>query len=326
MPERRTDILVTGANGFVGEQLMHRLAAARSGDGLVGVDLTPAATAPRGWSSVACDLTDAAAVRELIASLRPLRIVHLAAQSHVPTAFENPIATWRVNAMGTLHLLDAVRRETPDCLFVHVSTAEVYGHSFAAGEPLGEDAPFAPLNPYASSKAAADLMVRQFARDDVRSLVLRPFNHVGPGQREDFVVAAFCAQIARIEAGVQEPVIRVGNLEARRDFLDVRDVLAAYVAVLARGDALAPGSVFNICSGRATAIAEILDDLRGLSKVPIKVRVDPERLRPVEIPVAVGGADAARAALGWEPLISWQKTLADTLDDWRRRVREERKA
>ena len=311
---------MTGAAGFVGRQLIARLALAYPDAEIVGTDVQAPADGDGRCIHAALDITDRQAVRELIARHRPALVFHLAAQSHVPTSFADPVLTWNVNLMGTLHLLEAVKAVRPDARFVFVGSAEAYGREFLKGGALKEDSGFSPMNPYAASKAAGDILVRQQAVDGLRTIVLRPFNHVGPGQRQDFVVSAFCSQIARIERGLQEPVIQVGNLEARRDFLDVRDVLDAYVAVVGEGGDIPAGSVFNLASGRTVTIREVLDDLLRLSDVAIDVRVDPARLRPSDIPVAAGDAGAARAAFGWEPRIPWRKTLADTLDYWRATV------
>jgi GDP-4-dehydro-6-deoxy-D-mannose reductase len=320
LPSRQTDILVTGASGFVGKQLIARLAREHPGATIVGTDMQAPPDDGGRCAHVALDITDLRAVRDLIAQQKPALVFHLAAQSHVPTSFQQPVLTWNVNLMGTLHLLEALKAARPDAQFVFVGSAEAYGREFLAGVPIAENTRFAPMNPYAASKAAGDILVRQQAAEGLRTVVLRPFNHVGPGQRQDFVVSAFCSQIARIERGLQEPVIMVGNLEARRDFLDVRDVLDAYVAVVGEGMSIPPGTAYNLCSGRTVIIREVLDDLLSLSGVAIEVRVDPARLRPSDIPVAVGDAGAAHAAFGWEPRIPWRRTLTDTLDYWRAAV------
>jgi len=317
LPARHADILVTGASGFVGKQLIARLAREFPDAAIVGADMQATPEGGDRCRRVALDITDRQAVAELFAEHRPALVFHLAAQSHVPTSFAEPVLTWRVNLMGTLHLIEALKSARPDAHFVFVGSAEAYGRSFLAGVPISEDTVFAPMNPYAASKAAGDILVRQQAAEGLRTVVLRPFNHVGPGQRQDFVVSAFCSQIARIERGLQEPVIQVGNLEARRDFLDVRDVLDAYIAVVGRAADIPAGTAFNLASGRTVTIRGVLEDLLRLSGAAIEVRVDPARLRPSDIPVAAGDAGAARAAFGWEPRIPWGRTLADTLDYWR---------
>ena len=310
-------VLITGAGGFVGRPLGDLLAA--QGWTVAAADLAAPASAP-GITPLVLDVTDAAAARAALRATAPAVVLHLAAQSHVPTSFRDPLATWRVNTLGTLTLLEALRDLDSTAAFVLISTAETYGGSFAAGAPVGEAAPLDPRNPYAASKAAADALVRAAARER-RTAVLRSFNHVGPGQREDFVLPAFAAQIARIEAGLQDPVLRVGNLEARRDFLDVRDVLEAYALVLDRLEELPTGAAFNVCSGTTRRIGSLLDDLLARSEARITVERDPARLRPSDIPVACGDPSALREAVGWTPHVPWDQTVDTVLADWRRRTR-----
>lgn len=309
-------VLVTGAGGFVGRPLGALLA--ERGWTVTAADLT-APAAPPGGTPLALDVTDSASARDSLAAAAPDVVLHLAAQSHVPTSFRDPLGTWCVNALGTLTLLEALRDLRCSAAFVLISTAEAYGDSFAAG-PVPETAPLAPRNPYAASKAAADAMVRSCAHER-RTVVLRPFNHVGPGQREDFVLPAFAAQIARIEAGLQDPVLRVGNLDARRDFLDVRDVLEAYAGVLERLEELPSGGAFNVCSGGTRRIGSILDDLLARSEAHIRVEQDPSRLRPSDVPVACGDPSALQEAIGWTPQVPWDGTVDAVLADWRRRTR-----
>lgn len=306
-------VLVTGAGGFVGRPLGALLAGR-------GWTVTAADLAAPAVAGVALDVTDPAAARAVLEAADPGVVFHLAAQSHVPTSFQDPLGTWRVNALGTLTLLEALHDLGSEAAVVLVSTAEVYGHAFAAGAPVAESAPLAPRNPYAASKAAADTMVRSCAHER-RTVVLRPFNHVGPGQREEFVLPAFAAQIARIEAGLQDPVLRVGNLDARRDFLDVRDVLEAYAGVLERLEELPSGGAFNVCSGGTRRIGSILDDLLARSEAHIRVEQDPSRLRPSDVPVACGDPSALQEAIGWTPQVPWDGTVDAVLTDWRRRTR-----
>ncbi len=298
-------ILVTGADGFVGRHLLVRLAA----------DFPAAALHPAGF-----DLTDAVAVEAAVARLRPDACVHLAAIAAIGEARDAPERAWAVNLGGTLALARALCRHAPDCVLLHISSADAYGASFAAGRPLDETAPLAPMNTYGATKAAADLALGAMAHDGLRVLRLRPFNHTGPGQSEAFVVAAFARQVARVAAGRQPPVLRVGTLDARRDFLDVRDVAAAYSLCLARADTLAPGTVLNVASGEGRRIGEVLDALLALSGVRAAVEVEPARLRRAEIPLATGDARRVRAILGWAPAIPWETTLRDVLSDWRARV------
>jgi GDP-4-dehydro-6-deoxy-D-mannose reductase len=240
----------------------------------------------------------------------------------VPAARADPDLAWQVNLGGTLALARALLAEAPDCTLLYVSTAETYGRSFAGGAPASEATAFAPMNTYAATKAAADLALGAMVGEGLRLIRVRPFNHTGPGQSAAFVVAAFARQVARIEAGLQQPVLRVGALEPRRDFLDVRDVCRAYALCLARAAELPPGVALNIASGESRRIGDVLGGLLDLAGVSAEVVTDADRLRPSEIPVAAGDAALARATLGWAPRIAWRQTLADTLADWRGRVKE----
>ena len=295
-------ILVTGANGFVGRHLMPVLARR-----FPETRLLPASF----------DITDAPAVAEGIRQTRPDACVHLAGISALSVVRQNPAHAWQVNLHGTLHLADAILRHAPDCTLLFASSADAYGRSFAAGTPLAEDAPLAPMNAYAATKAAADLALGAMVGDGLRIIRARPFNHIGPGQSADFVVAAFARQITRIAAGCQEPILRVGGLEPLRDFLDVRDVCSAYAECLAQANRLPPGTVLNIASETPRRIQDMLNSLLALSGLQVEVVTDPARLRPSEIASTCGNAAAARSLLGWAPRIPWEQTLRDILEDWR---------
>jgi GDP-4-dehydro-6-deoxy-D-mannose reductase len=227
-----------------------------------------------------------------------------------------------VNLHGTLNVAEAIRDLAPSCRLVFISSADIYGASFRAGVALDEEALPAPLNTYGATKAAADLALGAMAAEGLGVLRLRPFNHTGPGQSADFVVPAFARQIARIEAGLAPPVLKVGALTPERDFLDVRDVARAYALALARD--LPTGTVLNLAAGTPRRIGDVLEALLALAKVKVEVAEDPARLRPADIPRAIGDAARARALLGWEPVIPWAQTLADVLDDWRIQVRREK--
>lgn len=309
-------ILVTGASGFVGPWLLAALAERGWGPitalGEPPVDPVPALPAVT-WRSG--DVRDPAALDALVAEVRPAVVFHLAAQASVAASLEDPGATFEVNALGTLRLLDALRRHAPLARTLLVSSAEVYGQRSGR---LGEELAPAPANPYAASKAAAEQVACAFARAYGLAVVMaRPFNHTGPGQSARFAPGAFARQIALIEAGRQAPVIRVGNLEARRDFLDVRDVVRAYLALAERGE---PGRAYNVCRGEAVALQAILDGLLAHAKVGIDVEPDPALMRPSDVPELVGEPAALRAATGWTPTIPLEVTLADLLADWRRRI------
>lgn len=266
------------------------------------------------------DLRDRAAIRRAVQSHRPDACVHLAAIAAIPAAQADPDGAWQVNLWGTLALARALLAEAPECALLYASTADAYGHSFRAGAPATESTPFAPLNTYAATKAAADLALGAMVSEGLRVIRVRPFNHTGPGQSAAFVVAAFARQVARIAAGLQPPLLRVGALDPRRDFLDVRDVCRAYALCLARADTIQAGTALNIASGTSRRIGDVLTALMALAGVEAEIATDADRLRPTEIPVACGDASAARVWLGWQPEICWQTTLQDTLSDWRVRV------
>ena len=290
-------ILVTGAAGFVGGWLLGAL--------------PPGARV----AAPSIDVRDEAAVDALVRELQPTGVVHLAALSHVQESRGRARETFDVNLTGTMVLAEAVLRYAPAARFLFVGSSEAYGGTFNAwSRALDESAPLDPANPYAASKAAADVLIGQMARDGLQAVRFRPFNHTGPGQSPRFAVPAFAQQIARIERGLQEPELRTGNLEPLRDFLDVRDVVAAYVAALTRPEPLAAGTIVNLASGVPRRIGDILRDLCALARAPVRVVPDPARMRPNDTPLAAGDAARARELLGWRPRIAWSQTLADVLE------------
>lgn len=301
-------LLVTGADGFVGRHLLPALRRAFPAAEL----LTP------GRDALALERPQD--YPALLAALRPDVVLHLAAQAHVPASFADPAATWRLNLEATLALAEAVRRDHPHCLFAFVSSAEVHGLAFRTGLPLNEDAPFAPANPYAASKAAAEIALGEMALRGLRLLRLRPVGHVGPGQSPDYALAAFARQVALVEAGKQEPVIRTGALDRWRDLLDVRDVCAGYAAALAAADRLENGTALLLASGTPRRMGDALAALLALAGVTATVREEAARLRPTDVERTQGDAARARALLGWAPAIAWKTTLYDVLNDWRARV------
>lgn len=301
-------ILITGASGFVGLHLARQLAAA-----------FPTAELMR-CNATTVDIADADAVLSLVRDTRPDAVIHLAALSDVAAARADPTLAWRVNLHGTLALAQAILREVPECLLLHVSSADAYGRSFASGAPVDEQAPLAPMNTYAATKAAADLALGALIGDGLRCIRVRPFNHTGPGQSAAFVVPAFARQIARVAAGLQPAHLRVGALDPRRDFLDVRDVCGAYVACLRQAEELPRTVILNIASGVPRRVGDVLTELLALAGIAAEIETGETLLRPAEIPLAQGDARAARAALNWAPAIAWEQTLRDVMDDWRARV------
>ncbi len=298
-------ILVTGLGGFAGRHLPPAVAAL----------MPDAMLLPLG-----CDVTDGPAVAEAVRRAKPDLCLHLAAIAAIPVANAEPDRTWSVNLHGTLNLARAMRAHAPAAPFLFVSSADAYGASFRSGRALDEDALLAPMNTYGATKAAADLAVAAMAADGLHAIRLRPFNHAGPGQAPDFAIPAFARQIALIRAGRQEPVLRTGNLQPQRDFLDVRDVCRAYALCLAHADRLPPGTILNIASGTARRIGDVLDGLLAVAGLSVRVETDPARARPTDIPLAVGDAARLRDTLGWTPEIPWERTLRDVIDDWTMRV------
>jgi GDP-4-dehydro-6-deoxy-D-mannose reductase len=266
------------------------------------------------------ELLEAGAIEALLADVRPEGIVHLAGFANVAAAAAEPIEAYRVNAEGTVRLLAAQRDLDSPPPTVVVTSAEVYGAVKPEDLPVGEDCPLAPRTAYGVSKAAADFAAEQAARVWGLPVVrMRPFNHIGPGQARGFVAPDFASQVAAIERGEAEPVLRVGNLSARRDFTDVRDVARGYRMAL---DAPAPGEVFNLCSGRSIEIEEIVRFFLDRSTRPIEIRRDETRMRAADVPEFRGDAGRARARLGWEPRIAIERSLAEVMDEWRARSAE----
>lgn len=302
-------ILVTGATGFAGSHLLDRLPAASRIAAWARPGGQSARPHPRvDWKEV--DLLDRTAVARAIEQTRPSTIYHLAGAPHVGASFDNPVPHFEINAMGTHHLLGAVEQATPHARVVVVTSGMIYRPSADAHT---ETSPMNPNSPYGLSKMAEDRLAMLAAAGGLNVVVARPFNHTGPGQDPSFAVPAFAQQIARIEAGLAEPVIRVGNLDAERDLSDVRDVADAYEAIAARGET---GAAYNVCVGRAWRIGDLLEMLLGRARVPIRVEVDEERLRPIELAVLLGDNTRLRA-LEWAPRIRIETTLDDVLDYWR---------
>jgi GDP-4-dehydro-6-deoxy-D-mannose reductase len=272
-------------------------------------------------SGIETDLDDASSVASVLDRVQPDRIIHLAGQSSVGQSWRDPGATLRTNVLGIVHLLDALRGRglTPRVLVV--GSAEEYGRVEEKDVPLRESAPLRPSSPYAVSKAAQGLLALQHSEPGGLSVIVtRTFPHTGPRRGEGFAESSFARQLAEIEIGKRPAVIEVGNLDAVRDFSDVRDVVRAYWALLESGS---PGEAYNVCSGRGVSIRELLETLIRLSGLSVEVRVDPERLRPADIPVLVGNPAKLRAATGWTPRLELERTLADLLGYWRDQVSAE---
>ena len=313
-------VLITGITGFVGSHLAEF--ALEQGAEVYG---------SYRWRSrmeniegikdrvhlVECELTDAVSVTRMIDDVKPDRIFHLAAQSFVPTSWHAPQQTLSNNILSQLNIFEAIRgTETRIQL---AGSSEEYGLVYPEETPIKETNPLRPLSPYGVSKVAQDMMGYQYYRSyGIYIIRTRAFNHTGPRRGQVFVTSNFARQVAMIEKGLQEPVVKVGNLEARRDYTDVRDIIRGYWLSLDGG--CQPGEVYNICSGNSWKIQSVLDHLLSLSKVKVKVEVDPERLRPSDVPILVGDSTRFTEATGWKPEIPIEKTLEDLLNYWRERV------
>jgi GDP-4-dehydro-6-deoxy-D-mannose reductase len=296
--------LITGAGGFVGSYLTRHLEAC--GDEVVGHD-----------SEV--DITDGTAIRDAMVAARPDAVYHLAAASHVGSSWDAPAEVLRVNAMGTLNVLLAATEAKVERVLV-VGSAEEYGKVRPEELPLAETAPLRPVSPYGASKAAAEqLAVQAHLGRGLGVVMVRPFNHLGPGQSDRLVASTLAHQIAANERSGSD-VIMAGDLSPRRDFTDVRDVVRAYRLLVEHGE---PGEVYNVCSGEDVAIAEVADHLIGRSTRDMRVELDPERLRPVDLPVLRGDNTKLVAATDWKREIPLDQTLGDILQWWRDRLAAE---
>ncbi len=313
-------IIVTGAAGFVAPYFIRALREAAPNAEIFACTRRQTETSV-GAREYTLDITDAEAVSGLIAQVKPTQVMHLAGVSAPLDASADPKAAWATNVYGTMNIARAILQRVPECVLLFAGSGEVYGSSANQHLPLHEEIVLHPINEYAATKAAADLAIGSLTSSGLRSIRFRPFNQVGPGQTEKFALPSFAAQIARIELDLQPPIIRVGNLDSERDFLDVRDVADAYVKAVIRSDQIPAGSIFNIASGKPRRILDLLNQLINMSGVKVSVQQDPTRVRPVEVPRIYGDASRAKAMLGWSPRHDFNETLCDLLTEWRRTIR-----
>ena len=314
-------VLVTGVTGFVGSHLVDYMLS-RGDCEIFGIQRWRSRTENIEHfmdriTLLECDLRDASSTRDTLESVRPDWVFHLAAQSFVPTSWMAPSESLTTNILGQVNLFEAIRRLGLACRIQLACSSEEYGMVFPDEVPIRETNPLRPLSPYAVSKVAQDMLGYQYwmswKLDCVRT---RAFNHEGPRRGPVFVASDFAKQIADIEKGRRAAVVHVGNLEAKRDFSDVRDIVRAYWLALEKGE---PGEVYNIATGRAWTIREVLDRLLSMTQAKIEVRQDPARLRPSDVPILIGDATKFVKVTGWQPTIPFEQTLRDMLDYWRSR-------
>ena len=300
-------LFVTGLSGFVGQHIQSRLASPGS-----SWELLPAASA--------YDLTNADSLIDLWPEL-PDAVIHLAGQTFVPEAFRDPARTFDINLFGTLNLLQALKARGFSGTFLYVSSGDVYGQVAEEHLPITEQQPPLPRNPYAVSKLSADFLSLQWGLSEGWPvLVARPFNHIGPGQMDSFVVASATRQICRIKQGLQPAQLQVGDIDVTRDFLDVADVVSAYLALLEKGE---PGQVYNICSGVEQSVRGLIEQLADLAQVHVQLIQDPARLRRAEQRRVCGSHARLHQTTGWAPELTTQQSLRAILSDWESRVRQE---
>ncbi len=314
-------VLITGIAGFVGSHLSDLLLDAGfevTGISYPGFPLHRISGHLDKIDLFQADILSPQEMEEVFRISRPERVYHLAAVSSVRQSWKNRRQTMETNVIGTMNVLEAAREMSVSPRVLVVSTSEVYGTVPEEDQPVLEQYPMLPSSPYAASKAAQELLGYQYsAGEGVHTVIVRAFNHTGPGQDGEFVCSSFARQIARAEKGLTEPVVEVGNLAARRDFSDVRDMVGAYHAALENGRS---GGLYNICSGKAHSIEELLQMMLGMSETTLEVRQSPELMRPLDIPLILGSNRRFTEEVGWEPAIPIETTLRDLLDYWREKV------
>ena len=317
-------VLITGVTGFVGSHLAET--CLQKGCEVYGTTRWRSNTEnidhlikEKQITLKECDLVDAHAVRSLIEEIKPDRIFHLAAQSYVKASWTEPMQTLDNNIRGQVNIFEAVRKiEGYDPLIMIAGSSEEYGNVEASQMPINEDVPLLPVSPYGVSKVAQDLLGFQYYKSyGLKIIRTRAFNHTGPRRGEVFVCSSFAKQIVQIEKHPGSNIIKVGNLDAERDFTDVRDMVEAYWLALEKGE---PGDVYNICMGKCYPMRNILNKLISMSKVSIKIVQDPERMRPSDLEVLLGDNKKFKEQTGWEPKYDISTTLQDILDYWRERL------
>lgn len=317
-------ILITGINGFVGshlaEYILNNSLGEVHGTYRKNEDLSNIKEIKNKIELVECDIIDSYGVDKTIADIKPEYIFHLAAQAFVPSSWKSPIETLNTNIIGSLNLFEAIKKNNKEITIQIAGSSEEYGLVKENEVPIKETNPLRPLSPYGVSKVSMDLLGYQYNKSYGLKIVrTRAFNHEGPRRGESYVTSNFSKQVALIEAGEQEPVLHVGNLEAKRDYTDVRDIVKAYWLAVEKG---IPGEVYNIASGKAYKIHAIVDILKKLSKTEFEVKEDPKRLRPSDVQILLGDSTKFRKQTGWKPEIPFEKTMEDLLDYWREKIKD----
>lgn len=313
------NVLVTGANGFVGRHLLRLLRA--SEDMIYGSTLRESGkpmVEQDGAVALACDITDGRAVREAVQRVKPQALYHLAGEASPGKSWVNSVATYETNVIGTSLLMEALQEFSPNCKVVLVTSAAVYGKVSAAECPIQESQPLRPVDPYGISKAAQDSIGLQFAASsDLEVVIARPFNHIGPGQTTGFVVGKIATRIAEIEMGVCDPVMELGALSAKRDFTDVRDVASAYMLLMDRGR---NGVHYNVASGKVESIEKVLQLALEQTDRDIEIRASEQLRRPIDLPVLVGDPSRLQNEIGWRPVISLEQSISDAVTHAREEI------
>ncbi len=302
-------VLVTGSEGFVGTHLKNLLQ-----ENLYRVIPTCyPLLVPKSGNYLALEITSAEMVDGIFKTHQPDVIFHLAAMSSVSRSFKEPSLTYQTNIIGTANILEAARNLKKKPRVVFISTCEVYG----GGENITETAPVNLMNPYAVSKYSAELICRNYVSAGLDVVILRPFTHTGTGHARNFVLPTIAAQVAEIELGKRPPIVEIGNTEIRREFMNVRDVMNAYLRAMSKTDA---GETYNISSGVGYSISDALKRFRNISRKKFEVRVDQGRVRKIDIPVLIGNGELFTQKTRWRPKIKFEKTLEDLLNYWRAKV------
>ncbi len=320
-PDGERPVLVTGAGGFVGPFVLEQVR--QKGQKVVAACHLPEEhqrLSQQGVSTVHFDLEDPSSIENAVQLIKPGGVIHLAAQSNVAVAFQDPLGTHRVNHLGVVALLEALARHAQGVRVLFISSATVYGRVRPEALPLHEDTPLRPVDAYGASKGAAELAcLAESARGRLRVVIARPFNHTGPGQSDGFVCSAFARQVAAIRRGEAPPRLQVGDLSPRRDFTDVRDIARAYLDLWEGGE---NGVIYNLCSGVSRPVGDILEELVRVAGVEVEVERDESRVRPVDLPDLRGDVSRFRNCFGWAPPPIGPGTLGDLLTSWDARDRK----